>query len=321
MGSRGSAMQQQPLFDNPFQIDDLRVFDDDALCHVLKGGSFGVTLERLGYGLHGASSTLIERVQRCFPDAQRAELRQYLHQSCTPEQEEQARRQLLDSLFWELTYWKTPDLYEALTEGERLHPDIFRQLEADLRGKVVLDAGAGSGRATFECLRFGAKSVCAVEPSPGLLRLLQRKCATTLATGQVRIMRGRFDALPLADQSVDTALSCSAFISADEQGGEPGLAELERVTRSGGKLIIIWPRREDRAWFIAHGFQYVTLPTEQELCVHFRSLHSAWKCVKRFYAHNMTIAQYLQREQQPEIPFSVLGLNPPRDYCWRLVTH
>jgi hypothetical protein len=25
------------------------------------------------------------------------------------------------------------------------------------------------------------------------------------------------------------------------------------------------------------------------------------------------------KKQNPEVPFSVLGLNPPRDYCWLTV--
>src|SRR5947209_18541700 len=82
-----------------------------------------------------------------------------LQRSLSDDEVETARRQVLDGLFWELTYWKTPDLYDELTEGEQMHPSIFEQLEPDLCDKVVLDAGAGSGRASFECLRHGARTV------------------------------------------------------------------------------------------------------------------------------------------------------------------
>ena len=167
------------------------------------------------------------------------------------------RRSILDELFWNLTYWKTPDLYEELTAGEQLHPGIFRQLEPDIHDKVVLDAGAGSGRATFECVRYGARKVYAVEPSPGLLYILQRKIASQAGPCRLLPLQGRFDKLPLADDSVDTALSCSAFTSDPVQGGEPGLAELRRVIKPGGKLIIIWPRSQDHRWFNKHSFCYV----------------------------------------------------------------
>ncbi len=98
---------------------------------------------------------------------------------------EQAQRQVLDGLFWELTYWKTPELYEELTEGERLHPGIFEHLHPDLQGKTVLDAGAGSGRASLECIRYGAKLVYAVEPSPGLLHILEQKLGHRVGNQQV----------------------------------------------------------------------------------------------------------------------------------------
>jgi len=220
-----------------------------------------------------------------------------------------------------LTYWKMPDLYDELTEGEQLHPGIFQQLEPDLCDKLVLDAGAGSGRASFECARHGARLVYAVEPSPGLLHILEQKLvcqvrAGVLEPGRVIPCRGRFDHLPLQDRSVDLALSCSAFTATPEQGGEPGLAELKRVTRPGGKIVLIWPRIQDYSWLGTHGFTYVALPLQQEMQVRFRSLKSALKCAHRFYAHNEAVVRYIRSRRSTEVPFSVLGINPPCDYCW-----
>ena len=214
-----------------------------------------------------------------------------------------------------------PDLYDELTEGEQLHPGIFRQLEPHLCDKLVLDAGAGSGRASFECARHGARLVYAVEPSPGLLHILERKlerqvCAGMLEPGRVIPCPGRFDHLPLQDHSVDLALSCSAFTADPEQGGEPGLAELKRVTRPGGKIVLIWPRIQDYYWLGTHGFTYVALPLQQEMQVRFRSLKSALKCAHRFYGHNEAVVRYIRSQRSPEVPFSVLGINPPCDYCW-----
>ncbi|HEV2581819.1 MAG TPA: methyltransferase domain-containing protein, partial [Ktedonobacteraceae bacterium] len=139
------------------------------------------------------------------------------------------------------------------------------------------------------------------------------------ATGRIITCRGRFDALPLQDESVDLALSCSAFTANPEQGGEPGLAELQRVTRPGGKIVLIWPRIEDHNWLTSHGFTYVALPMPQVMTVRFRSQQSALACVRRFYARNQALAPYILNRGAPEIPFSVLGINPPHDYCWRTV--
>ncbi len=305
-----------PLFKNPFKIEDLMVFDDMTLREMLNNGSFGLNVKEVAQSVQGAEEELVDRIQRNLPYQRRFEFKKELRHNL-PENEIKATCQrVLDNLFWELTYWKTPELYEELTEGEQLHPGIFRRLGPDLRGKTVLDAGAGSGRASFECLRQGAKQVYAVEPSPGLLRILEEKLENQPAAKKIVPLRGRFDNIPLEDNSVDMAISCSAFTAEPEQGGEPGLQELKRVTKPGGKMVIIWPRTEDYDWLAKQSFQYVAMPMQHEMRVHFRSLQSAWRCARRFYGKNQALMQYLVRRRQPEVPFSVLGFNPPHDYCW-----
>jgi len=313
-----SPARSETLFENPFQIEDLSVFDETPLLSMLSNGGFGLTTEHLGRSLQGAPQTLVERIMRSLPSPLHSSFLEELHRPVSEAEVEAVRRHILDNLFWELTYWKTPELYEELTLGERLHPGIFQQLESDLRGKVVLDVGAGSGRASFECLRHGAKLVYAVEPSPGLLRILEQKLANypSAISSRVVACRGRFDDLPLQDGSIDLALSCSAFTATAEQGGESGLAELQRVTRPGGKIVLIWPRVEDYDWLAAHGFIYVALPLQHEMTVRFRSQLRALECAQRFYARNEDVVRYILSQQQPEVPFSVLGINPPCDYCW-----
>ncbi len=303
-------------FENPFCIEDLEIFDDETLRVLLSVCGFGLTVEKLARSLHGVNEGLIQRIERNLLPSQRSDFLHELHRLIPEALVEADRRNVLDVLFWELTYWKTPDLYEELIEGEQLHPGIFQQLEPDIHNKIVLDAGAGSGRATFECVHYGARKVYAIEPSPGLLRVLQQKMLCHTEPCRVMPLKGRFDKLPLADDSVDTALSCSAFTSDPVQGGEPGLAELRRVIKSGGKLIIIWPRTQDHDWLAERGFHYVALPVHEEMRIRFRTLWSALRCVRRFYANNSNVVDYIVRERKPEIPFSMIGLNPPCDYCW-----
>ncbi|HKV58956.1 MAG TPA: methyltransferase domain-containing protein [Ktedonobacteraceae bacterium] len=305
------------LFENPFHMEDVLVFDDAALRSLLCHEGFGLSVEDLAHSLHGMSEQMTQRIERNISARNRAAFHDELRRDIPPERVDAARRTVLDQLFWELTYWETPDLYEELTEGEWLHPGIFQQLAPDIRGNVVLDAGAGSGRASLECVKHGAAKVYAVEPSPGLLRILRKK----LGASHDRIVhrQGRFDAIPLPDKSVDLTISCSAFTADPAQGGETGLAELQRVTRNGGKVVIIWPRVQDYDWLARHGFNYVALQEEQEMCVHFRSLDSALRCARHFYAHNPEVERFIERERRSDVPFSVLGINPPRDYCWLVV--
>ena len=306
----------EPLFDNPFAINDLAVFDDATLGELLPPALRQFDALTLAHAMAEANPALVERVCSALPVNEREQFEAARSHRPSAEVVVAARHRVLDHFFWELTYWKTPELYERLTEGERLHPGIFKRLAPFLRGKLVLDAGAGSGRATFACLRRGARHVYAVDPSPGLRRLLSRKLAAPSAARRVTVLAGRFERLPLANQSVDVALSCAAFTSEPGQGGDEGLAELRRVTKPGGLIALIWPRPEDADWLRERGFSWVALPAPREMGVRYRSLATAVRVARRFYARHPELRAYLLRWRRGEAPFEVVGVNPPRDFCW-----
>jgi ubiquinone/menaquinone biosynthesis C-methylase UbiE len=273
-------------------------------------------LEELAKALQGTSKSLIEHILHSMPVEWRAHFQETLFLPLSDDEKEIARRHVLDNVFWELTYWKMPELYDELTSGEPLNPGIFERLGPELRGKVVLDIAAGTGRATFECLRCEAALIYAVDPAPGMLRVLEQKLACLIDSKRVVIRQGFFEQVPLDNDSVDIALSCSAFRSAQGQGGEAGLSELWRVTKSGGKIVCIWPIPRDYQWFAERGFQYFAFPADQTASVHFRSVESALRCVQLFYSCNKAAIDYILERQEPEVPFSLLGFDQPRDYCW-----
>jgi SAM-dependent methyltransferase len=305
---------------NPFRIEDLLVFDDAALGDILGNGAFGLSARDLALALVAAPPELVDRIARNLPPEMCERFDAARERPAAATEIARARGRLLDAFFWDLTYWRTPERYEELIAGEQPAPCLFAHLGRELRDRVVLDAGAGSGRATLACLDQGAAQVYAVEPSPGLRVILARKLAAHHAATRVAPLAGRFGALPLPDQSVDVALSYAAFTAEAEHGGERGLAELRRVMRPGGKLLILWPRPADYAWLAAHGFAYVALPMECEPYVYFRSLASALRCARRFYPANDALRRYLhmyRRERRcPAVPYWLLGFNPPHDYCW-----
>lgn len=305
--------------ESPFSIEDLENFDDQTLRIILSNCGSGLSIEELAHGLHGTNQGLINRVEQNLCPSMRSAFMRELQKPLSQTLIEADRCSVLHALFWHLTYWKTPELYEELIGGEHMHPAIFQHLEQDIKDKIVLDVGAGSGRATFECVKYSARKVFAIEPSPGLLRILRQKVHNQSKSCHILPLQGHFDSLPLPDNSIDTALSCSAFTADPVQGGEPGLAEFRRVVKPGGKLFIIWPRSEDHQWFNEHGFTYVEIPMHEEMHIQFRTISSALRCVHRFYAHNSRAIEYIIREQKPEIPFSVVGLNPPCDYYWSII--
>ena len=95
---------------------------------------------------------------------------------------------------------------------------------------TVAELGAGTGKLTRLLLaRF--RRVIAVEPDEEMRRLLVSLCP------DAEVAAGNAEAIPLADRSVDAVFAAEAFHWFD---GEPALAEIERVLRPRGALILMW---------------------------------------------------------------------------------
>lgn len=299
-----------------FTLGDLAVFDATHLRQVIGdiSGAASPALVGRAFADDGARETpplddLAERIERALPSDDRAAFAQARRRPVTPSEQASAQRSALDLLFWELTYWKTPEEYDRLTAGEQIHLGALDVARVD--GAVVLDAGAGAGRLTLPLARR-AGAVYALDPAPPLLSLLDRKLEAA-GLRNVELLRGTFQRAPLPDNSVDAVVACSAFGADDAHGGRCGLDELMRVTRPGGRIVILWP--SDPAWFICQGFTYTALPGH--LTITFPTLEDAWEIAARFYGAAAT--RHLDATARPELPFHVLGVKPPRDLCWLTV--
>ena len=166
------------------------------------------------------------------------------------------------------------------------------------RGYGTPHAAAGPTRANR--LRDGCR---AAAPPPAGTQSRRRQ------SPQCRGDARRLSRVPLPDDSVDAVISCSAFGVREARGGERGLYELQRVTRPGGRILILWP--EDPAWFARHGFWHATLPWPPH-----RDLPRPGR---RLCYRNAIL--WIRRAPSPggfspaELPFRVLGVKPPRDFC------
>jgi SAM-dependent methyltransferase len=225
--------------------------------------------------------------------------------------EDEARRFASDGkLAWELLYRIEPELYERLAAAERLHPGVLAWLPRDV-GRVV-EVAAGTGRLTLELIER-AREVVAIEPAAPLRAILNRKLAQADHGRRARVAHGFFDDLPVPDDYADMVVACSALTPAAAHGGEAGLAEMERVCRPGGRVVIVWPN--EIPWLAAHGYRYVSFD-DGDMYVEFASHQEAVELTAIFYPRG---AEEVRRQGWTRVPYEALGVNPPRDLAYKVI--
>jgi SAM-dependent methyltransferase len=118
----------------------------------------------------------------------------------------------------------------------------------DIRpNEVVLEVGGGSGVVVREIARrtAGANRIINVDISPYLLREAEALARQAGLADRISFQEGNAEAIPLADDSVDVALS---FTVMEEGDADRMLSELVRVTRPGGRIAAI-VRSLDMPWW------------------------------------------------------------------------
>src|SRR5258708_25034942 len=141
-----------------------------------------------------------------------------------------------------MVYELEPELWDAVSQAEPIHPAVLAKLDVD--GRRVLEVAAGSGRLTVYLCPRAAELIC-VEPSSGLRRILAGRCRGA------DIRPGFFQKLPVADAWAALTIS-SASIPADAGA----VLELERATAPGGMIALIRP--EDPDWSQSRGWERLT---------------------------------------------------------------
>jgi ArsR family transcriptional regulator len=126
------------------------------------------------------------------------------------------------------------------------HPDLQTGVVGALvpAGLKVVDVGTGTG-ALLPALAGAAAEVLAVDQSEHLLARARRRCRDA-GCDNVRFQRADVRSLPFADGSFDAAYSSMVLHHVPDPADAVG--ELARVTRPGGRVVIVEFTRHNLAW-------------------------------------------------------------------------
>jgi SAM-dependent methyltransferase len=128
-----------------------------------------------------------------------------------------------------------PDSYELENQAVDRAGHVLAAMRAiaPWTGRTVVDLGCGTG---YWLRRYAGEAarVVGVEPDPALRPVAQRAAEALAAT---EVLAGSAEHLPLADGSADIVHARFAYFF--PPGADVGLAEVLRVLRPGGRLVVV----------------------------------------------------------------------------------
>jgi ubiquinone/menaquinone biosynthesis C-methylase UbiE len=103
-------------------------------------------------------------------------------------------------------------------------------------GERVIDIGAGMGAGAMTAARTGAH-VLAVEPTPFMRRTLQLRRLVSRNRSNVEVLDGTAELLPADDRTIDAIFAVNTMHHWNDV--ESGVAEIARVLRPGGRVVLV----------------------------------------------------------------------------------
>ncbi|MEQ8364101.1 MAG: bifunctional demethylmenaquinone methyltransferase/2-methoxy-6-polyprenyl-1,4-benzoquinol methylase UbiE [Cyclobacteriaceae bacterium] len=112
----------------------------------------------------------------------------------------------------------------------------IRQLTA-IAPKQILDVATGTGDFAIEALKLNPDKVVGVDISEGMLEVGRIKMKERKLDGKVELLYGDSENLPFEENKFDAVIV--AFGVRNFENLENGLAEMLRVVRPGGKVVVL----------------------------------------------------------------------------------
>ncbi len=101
----------------------------------------------------------------------------------------------------------------------------------------ILDVATGTADFAIAALRSGAQEVVGIDIAEEMLHVGRRKVDRRGLSRQIRLMSGEAEHLAFADGSFDAAIV--AFGARNFENLEKGITEMQRVLRTGGKIVVL----------------------------------------------------------------------------------
>ncbi len=106
-----------------------------------------------------------------------------------------------------------------------------------LQPKVILDVATGTGDFALQALSLNPEKIVGVDISEGMLLVGRKKVTTRREDHRVELISGDSENLPFEGNKFDAVIV--GFGVRNFENLEKGLAEMLRVVRPGGKIVIL----------------------------------------------------------------------------------
>ncbi len=159
------------------------------------------------------------------------------HDTITPYGSEQSKKDQVAAMFDNIS-GKYDFLNHFFSAGidKRWRKKAIKQLE-ELQPKAILDVATGTGDFAFEAMKLNPEKVVGIDISKGMLDVGRKKIKDRSLTEKMEFVHGDSEALPFEDGAFD-ALTVG-FGVRNFQNLVPGLSEMYRVLRTGGKAVVL----------------------------------------------------------------------------------